>query len=271
MPLRRRRAARRPIRRRRVARKGMRKMRTLNAMKDRARVVEVFESIDFPGQTGAVQQFVLSGFPRALAVSKNYRYYRAKKVELEFIPFANVFPSGQAFPELYYQQDYTAWTLGQAPDQNAMLGRGVLPIKWTKPIKKSYTPAVLRFEQAYTKVYNTGPEYYVNDVQPISATPVKNKWYMTQQAYVPSGQGGNPAVTYKVGPAADPTNLLYTGSAWFVNTPVAIAGNIGRVFIRVHWEFKEPFAPDGQSERINVPLGGLESDLSGNTVVNLKT
>lgn len=268
MAIRRRALRRRPNRR--AARKGMRRMRRnrpLNAMKDIARVVEVYESVDFPGGTAAVQQFTLSQFDRALAVSKNYRYYRAKKIELEFIPFANVFPSGQAFPELYYQQDYTAWTLGQAPDQNAMLGRGVVPIKWTKPIKKSYTPAVLRFEQAYTKVYNNGPEYYVNDVQPITATPVKNKWYMTQQAFNPSGQGGNPAVTYKVGPAADPTNLLYTGSAWYINTPIAIAGNIGRVFVRVHWEFKEPFAPDGQTAtRINVPLGGIASDLSGNTL-----
>lgn len=267
-----------PLRRRRVMRRRpMRKMRRagkrtsrLTAMKDRARVVEVYETIDFPGQTGGVQNFTLAQFDRALAVSKNYRYYRAKKVELEFIPFANVFPSGQAFPELYYQQDYTAWLAPQAPDQNAMLGRGVLPIKWTKAIKKSYTPAVLRFEQAYTQVYNNGPEYYVNDVQPITATPVKNRWYMTQQAYQPSGQGGNPSVVYKVGPAADPTKLLYTGSAWFVNTPVAIAGNIGRIFVRVHWEFKEPFAPDGQSSRVDVPLP-QPIDLSGNTVVNIST
>lgn len=267
MAIRRRRVIRRrPIRR--GARKGMRRMR-LSAMKDKARVVEVYESQDFAGGVGGVQQFTLSQFDRALAVSKNYRYYRAKKVELEFVPFANVFPSGQAFPELYYQQDYTSWLAAQAPDQNAMLGRGVMPIKWTKAIKKSYTPAVLRFEQAYTKVYNNGPEYYVNDVQPITATPVKNKWYMTQQAFNPSGQGGNPAVTYKVGPAADPTNLLFTGSAWFVNTPVAIAGNIGRIFTRVHWEFKEPLVLPGESSRINVPLGGIVPDLSGNAVIQV--
>lgn len=268
MPVIRRRAARRPIRRRRVARKGMRKMRPLNAMKDRARVVEVYESVDFAGNYGTIQQFTLSQFARALAVAKNYRYYRAKKVELEFVPFANVFPSGSAFPELYYQQDYTAFIQAQSPTQASMLGRGVMPLKWTKPIKKSYTPAVLRFEQAYTQVYNTGPEYYVNDVQPITATPVKNKWYMTQKAYTPSGQGGNPAVIYKVGPAADPTNLLYTGSAWFINTPVAIAGNIGRVFVRVHWEFKESLVLPGSSSNINVPF---PIDLSGNTEINIST
>lgn len=261
---------RRPIRRRRGARKGMRRMRIsrpLTAMRDRAKVVEVFESADFGGNTGLTQQFTLSQFDRALAVSKNFRYYRATKVEIEFIPFANVFPSGTAFPELYYQQDYTAFTLAQAPNQAQMVSRGVIPIKWTKPIRKSYTPAVLRFEQMYTKVYNTGPEYYVNDVQPITATPVKNKWYMTTQAYTASGQGGNPAVTYKVGPAADPTNLLYTGSAFYVGTPVAIVGNIGRVFIRVHWEFKEPVSnvSDGDSN-LNVPLNAVVFDLSGNAV-----
>lgn len=271
MPLRRRRVVRRrPLRRMRRARTRVPRVPRMNAMKDKARVVEVYESQDFPGNQGNVQNFSLSDFDRALAVSKNYRYYRAAKVELEFIPFANLFPSGTAFPELYYQQDYTAFIVPQAPDQNAMLGRGVLPIKWTMPIKKTYVPAILRFEQAYTKVYNNGPEYYVNDVQPINATPVKKKWYMTQQAFTGSGQGGNPAVQYNVGPAADPTKLLYTGSAWYVNTPVAIAGNIGRVFVRVHWEFKEPFAPDGQSSRVDVPLP-TAIDLSGNTVVNLRT
>lgn len=266
MPARRVRRASKPRRRVARVRRGRRIPRTLNAMRDRAKVVEVYESIDFPGQTGGVQQFSLSEFPRALAVAQNYRYYRATRVELEFVPFANVYPSGTAFPELYYQQDYTAFTLAQAPNQAQMVGRGVLPIKWTKPIKKSYNPAVLRFEQMYTKVWNAGAEYYVNDVQPMTATPVKNKWYMTEKAYTPSGQGGNPAVQYNVGPAADPTHLLYTGSAWFVNTPVAIAGNIGRVFVRVHWEFKQPLVQDSTGQNLNVPINTVKFDLSGNAL-----
>lgn len=275
MPIRRRRVARRRPAIRRMKR-GKRTSKTMNPMKDKARVVEVYESVDFAGNFGTIQQFSLEQFARALAVSKNYRYYRASKVELEFVPFANLFAPGSAFPELFYQQDYTAFIAGQAPTLGSMLGRGVLPVKWTKPIKRSYVPAVLRFEQLYTQSWKTadGAEYYVNDVQPITATPVKNKWYMTEKAYTPSAQPApSTTVITQVGPSADPAGLLYTGSAWYINTPIPPAGNIGRVFVRVHWEFKQPLVLNASSQsNIDVPLTRVRThrvDLSGNTVISV--
>ena len=262
MPIRRRRVARRrPIRRRGMRRMRRRVGKTLNAMKDRARVVEVIEYQDFAGNTGAVQQFKLSEFARATAVAQNYRFYRATKIELEFIPFANIFAPGQAFPELYYQQDYTAFIGPQAPTDITMKGRGVIPIKWTKPIKRTYTPAVLRYEQMLVQTWKDAAEYYVNNIQPLTATPVKNKWYMTETAYTPLAFTPNATVeTNPLGAAADPTNLVYTGSAFYINTPVAMAGNIGRVFAKVHWEFKQPLVPDKTSPNV---------DLSGSLVNNV--
>lgn len=258
MPIRRRRVVRRPRNRR--LRKGVRKLRvskTLNAMKDKARVVEVYSTAPLVGNNGYVQQFSLSEFPRALAVAKNYRFYRATKVELEFIPYANLYPSGQAFPELYYQTDHTAFIANQAPTLASMEGRGVLPIKFTAPIKRFYNPAVLRYEQMLVQTWKDANEYYVNNIQPLTATPVKNKWYMTETAFTPLVYTPNATETTEpIGASADPTKLLYTGSAFFLNTPIAIQGAIGRMVIRVHWEFKQPL----------VSTTSNTIDLSGNQV-----
>jgi len=264
MPARRRRIARRRRGMRRIGRRRINK--TMNPMKDVARVVEVYSSIDLSGNTGYVQAFTLSEFARALQVSKNYRFYRCTKVDVEFIPYANLFAPGQAFPELYYQQDATAILTQDAPTQASMEGRGVLPIKWTSPVKRSYSPAVLRYEQMYTQAWKTadGAEWYLNDVQPLSATPVKYKWYMTQKTFQTTQQPPNSTnlITEPVGPAADPTKLIYGASSFFLNTPVVQSAAWGRVVIKAHWEFKQPLVPTHSDSVGN--QGGL--DISGNNI-----
>lgn len=106
---------RRPLRKRNVRRKktagkaGYRRLnkRMLNANKqDKATVVEVQELTATP-EGGNFVGHELDQYQRATAVSKNFRFYRCKKVELEFIPYANVFAPGTAFPELYFQVDRT--------------------------------------------------------------------------------------------------------------------------------------------------------------------
>lgn len=237
----------RRVMRKRIIRKRI--PRTMNALADRANVVEVFNEGNILGAAffAGDTNFTLQNFPRALAVSKNYRYYRATKVEVEFIPFANVYAPGQAFPEIYIQKDYTTTTAGQLPGtaQN-MLSRGVVPKKWTMIIKRWTTPAVLRYEDLQTVGFHNGNDNMIQDVQPVSATPVKYKWYMTELAYNATQFGVQP-VTTQVGPSANPTRLLYHGFTFAVDSPIAQAGNIGKYIVRVHWEFKEPYViPEAQ-------------------------
>lgn len=105
MPLRR--STRRPRRRLLRKRRGLRRRiarprRMLNANKqDRATVIETQELTAVP-EGGNFVTHVLNSYNRALAVSKNYRFYRCKKVELMFMPYANVFGPNTAFPELYF-------------------------------------------------------------------------------------------------------------------------------------------------------------------------
>jgi len=241
--IRRRPARRAPIRKRRAGRGGYRKrtmpMRSLNANKqDRAVVIETQELAVVP-EGGNFIAHSLSQYNRALAVSKNFRFYRCKKVELEFIPYANVFPSGSAFPELYFQVDRTQAVNPPGvpiplPTKNMMLARGVMPLKWTSIVKRSYVPSVARNENL---VYNTlGND--VQDLGSISITPVKYKWYATQQ-YYPNVPGGN-AVHFGYG-TWGPQFLQYFGAAYFVDQPIAPAGAVlGTIKMRVHWEFKQP-------------------------------
>lgn len=214
--------------------------RVLNANKqDRAVVVETQELAAVP-EGGNWVGHQLNQYNRAMAVSANYRYYRCKKVELEFIPYANVFAPGTAFPELYFQVDRTQGVAYPGanlpiPTKNMMLARGCMPQKWTGVIRKSYVPSVCRIENLYQ---NVEPDNVVSSIVALTTTPVKYKWYATQQVpfAAPPGAAASP-VTGNYFPAA----LRYFGAAYFINQDLAPpAAVLGTIKMRVHWEFKEP-------------------------------
>lgn len=257
------------IRRRRLARRkkaglrkrrAMRKMprRNLNSNKmDRATVVEADEytAVVEGGQTIT---HTLQMHPRATAVSKNFRFYRCKKVELEFIPYANVFAPGTAFPELYFQVDRTL-SGGQYPNQgpgisyvptkNDMLARGVTPVKWTSVLKRSYVPSVLRTENLIQNVLGSD----VQSIAAVTATPVKYKWYATQAFF--AAPPGN-AASY-INPTWSPGLLAYFGAAYFVDQPLANPGAVlGTIKMKVHWEFKQPLAVATSSVEPPVDVSG---------------
>jgi len=211
--------------------------RTLNSNKqDRATVIECTDHAAVP-EGGNFITHSLSSYDRAMAVSRNYRFYRCKKVELEFIPYANVFSPGTAFPEMYFQIDRTMG-LGNSgiplpvPTKNIMLSRGVMPVRWTSIVKRSYTPSVLRNEN-FVQSNNGG----IQSIYSIASTPVFNKWYNTQKYAVPPP----PASDTEINPSYDPSILTYFGACYFIDQALAQPEAIlGTVKLRVHWEFKEP-------------------------------
>lgn len=250
------------IRRRRVVRKrkaykkrasGGRRSnrRSMDANKDRATVVEVQEYAAVP-EGGSMISHTLSQFARAKAVAANYRFYRCTKVELEFIPYANMFAGGTAFPELYFQVDRTASLVNGAslplPTKGIMMARGCLPQKWTSPIKKFYKPNVLRNEQLIVSGTAIGATNVVQYAVPATSTPVFNKWYETQQYnHGVDYATGNPI---QVGPAFDPLNLQWLGSAYCIDQPLAApAAILGTIKMKVHWEFKQPLVITDPSPR----------------------
>lgn len=249
---------RRIVRRRRMAKKrygGMRNKfkRTLNANKqDRATVIETQELMVVP-EGGNFIQHSLGQYNRAVAVSKNYRFFRCKKVELEFIPYANVFAPGTAFPELYFQVDRVQGINGgvplPVPTKNMMLARGVLPVKWTNVIKRSYSPSVLRNENFIQNVLGSD----VQSIAAVSSTPVLYRWYATQQYF--AAPPGNAASF--INPTWGPNGLQYFGAVYYVDQPLAAPEAIlGTIKMRVHWEFKQPlWTSDTQAPPLDLSGG----------------
>jgi len=245
MALLRRRGARKGgLRKRRGLRKrGLRRRiggkRMLNANKqDRAVVIEAQELAATP-EGGNWVGHQLGQYNRALAVAQNFRYYRCKKVELEFIPYANMFPGGTAFPELYFQVDRVQGATNPGagnplPTKNMMLARGCMPQKWTGVIKKSYVPSVCRLENLYQNVLGSD----VQSIVAVTTTPVKYKWYATQKQpfTAPPGNAASPVAAAYV-----PEALRYFGAAYVIDQPLAEPSAVlGTIKMRVHWEFKEP-------------------------------
>jgi len=242
------------------ARRMRRSPRVLNAMKmDKATVVETQELTATP-EGGNFIGHQLDQYNRALAVSKNFRYYRCKKVELEFVPFSNLFAAGTAFPELYFQVDRTQGVTNPGvalplPTKNIMLARGCMPQKWTGVIRKSYVPSVCRLENLYQSVLGSD----VQQVAGVTTTPVKYKWYATQQVIPPAPPGNafTPVASNFV-----PQSLRYFGAAYFINQELAAPSAVlGTIKMRVHWEFKEPLWTTDVSA---TPITNM--DLSGNRV-----
>lgn len=237
------------MRRRKMAKKRYNRKRRTNVMRrslnanrqDRATVIEAQEySIVVEG--GQTITHTLAQNPRALAVSNNFRFYRCKKVELEFIPYANVFQPGTAFPELYFQVDRTldynppanvGPGLSVLPTKASMLAKGVMPLKWTSIVKRTYTPSVLRNENFIQNVLGSD----VQSIAAVASTPVKYRWYTTQQQFNPPP--GNAASF--IAPSWGPSGLVYFGSAYYVDQPLVAPGSVlGTIKMRVHWEFKQP-------------------------------
>lgn len=228
--------------RRRLGKAGGRKAmgrRMLNSNKqDKATVIETQELTATP-EGGNFIGHQLDQYNRALSVSKNFRYYRCKKVELEFIPYANLFAPGTAFPELYFQVDRTQGVTNPGvalplPTKNMMLARGCMPSKWTGVIRKSYVPSVCRLENLYQSVLGSD----VQQIAGVTTTPVFNKWYATQQVIPPAPPGNafTPVPSNFV-----PASLRYFGAAYFINQDLAQPSQVlGTIKMRVHWEFKEP-------------------------------
>ena len=261
MPLRRRSTRRRPARRARrpVRRSGRRSGRRMNPMAMGCKVVEVEEFSATGANVGGIVTSSLVDYPRALRLSGSYKYYRCEKVELEFIPRFNTFQGsdgGISKPELYYQTNKQL--LQTAPTKLIMQSRGCSPIQWTKTIKKTFRPAIMRGESLYTLNGNInvqtqwnptaanvaqitpagslfGPSGGTGTVSGIpegagfgitSGQPVRYGFYQAQTPvhgkwYATQTMGTSlPAAGQNpVVAGAAPTNLVYYGAEYFITVP----------------------------------------------------
>lgn len=191
----------------------------------------------------------LSEFQRAQEVAHSYKYYRAKKVELTFIPYANIASynavANQRLPQLYFQVDRVA-NQYIAPTEDEMIERGVKPRLFKKKMTFSWKPSLLQNVQLETgqSADGAGNPLGINTINAVNSVPLFNKWLPTQQSYgftqtPPFAQTGHQMAQ----PAINPYALRYYGAVFVINQEDGTsAQSVGDLITRVTWEFKGPRA-----------------------------
>jgi len=257
--------ARRLVRRRRAPKRKlnrmMRKRRGVgrvsnNRTSDYAKVVEIQETelvcvTNAGGESvGAAMNFTLADFQRAQEVAHSYKYYRAAKCEITFIPYFNIAQTSGGvatrLPQLYYSVDRLSnrWI---APTETECLERGISPKLFTKKRMLRFKPNLLQELNLETNQPSEGggTGIGVDTVGFLNATAVFDKWLPTQQSFGYSdalpGQIGQVLAPQGVNPYA----CRYHGAIFNASIegfPPLTAQAVGDIQLKITWEFKGPRA-----------------------------
>lgn len=264
------------VRRRRVVRRrpgmgrkrmGMRKAvgrAKVQRTSDYAKCVEIQETQlvatnDAAGESvGAVMNFCLADYQRPQEIAHAYKYYRASKCEITFIPYFNIAQTtGVAqsrLPQLYMTVDRLSnrWI---APTETEMLERGCTPKLFTKKRKLVFKPNLLQEISLETRqpTDGGGVPQGIDLAGFQNATAVFDKWLPTQQSFGYSLTPGTAQTGQVLAPqGVNPYALRYHGAAYVVGIEGLAAGQpyiVGDVQVKITWEFKGP-----RALKTNAPL-----------------
>lgn len=250
--------------RRRRGRKPLRMLRKRKAVgrarvkrtSDYAKCVEIQETPlvavnDAGGNSvGALVNFCLADYQRPQEIAHAYKYYRAAKCEITWIPYFNISQTGGAantrMPQLYYGIDRVSnrWI---APTENECLERGMSPKMFNRKYKLSFKPNLLQELQLETNQPSDGGGVGLGiDVAGfLNATALFDKWLPTQQSY-----GYGPHLPGQIGQVLAPTGVnpyavRYHGAIFCPAIEGLGAGQqvtVGDIQVKITWEFKGPRA-----------------------------
>ena len=240
-----RRRGRKALRRR--ARRGNQSSGALSKVKHYARISETVLFTPMAPNQDYNYAFSLSLFERALAVSRNFKFYRPKRVVWTYLPDFNTFQSGgtvtlpQVSMIMNRTGDSSAWT------PNEYEAQGAVPKQFSKKMVIAYRPNIVQSVQFVTTAI---PAFGGN----IGVRPVYNEWIATGTYNsvfpLPLPPGG-------IATVLKPNNeLLYQGHSmyWNVATPGAVTV-LGTVYCEVEWEFKDPLFQDAPGTALqSVPV-----------------
>lgn len=250
---------RRVSRPRRVLRKKriVRKPRMMKRREDYAKCVEIQETqliatTDQAGENvGAVMNFCLADYQRPQEIAHAYKYYRASKVELTFIPYYNVATTNggaaSRLPQLYMSVDRLSnrWI---APSETECLERGISPKVFSKRCKLVFRPNLVQGISLETRQPSDGQgtPQGIDLIGYQNGIPLFNKWLPTQQtmgynALNPGAQTNQVLAPLGVNPYA----LRYHGAIYCASIEgqaAETAITVGDIQLKVTWEFKGPRA-----------------------------
>lgn len=253
------RAKRKAPGKRRGKRAAVRRRGMVSRQTDRAVVVEGAEDqlvLNNNGTYAFNYTTSLSEFQRAQEVAHAYKYYRCAKIELQFVPYANITAVGGAanlrIPQMYFTVDRVAnqW---MTPSESEMIERGISPKMFKRKLVYSWKPSLLQNVQleAGQPADGGGNPLGITNLGAVNSTPVFNKWLPTQQSWgytiAPNAQIGQTMVQ----PSINPYALRYYGACFVIDQENGATQAIGDLISKVTWEFKGPRAlrtanPDAQ-------------------------
>lgn len=241
------------LKRKMMRRRGARAVKSV----DYAKCVEVTETpmiantINTGQSTGMNVEFCLQDYQRAQEIAHAYKYYRASKVEVIFIPYFNIAQTGGGgatqLPQLYYGIDRVG-NRGIAVTEEECLERGMTPRLFNKKIKLTFKPNLLQGISLETRQPGDGQgtPLGIDLIGYQNSVPLFNKWLPTQQSYGYNITPGTSQVNQVLAPlGVNPYALKYYG---FLFNP-AIEGQapgtqlpVGDYHVKITWEFKSPRA-----------------------------
>lgn len=244
-----------PIRKRMYKRKGIGRA-VGKRTSDYAKVVETWESkivASSNGQgesTGESVNFCLQDFARAQEVAHAYKYYRASKVEMTFIPYFNIAQTGGGgatqLPQLYMSVDRVS-NHNNNPSETECLERGISPKLFNRKRKLMFKPNLLQGISLETRqpTDGQGTALGIDLAGYQNCIPIFNKWLPTQQSAGYNVLPPNNQVNQVLAPlGVNPYALNYHGAIYVAAIEGQAAGTIvvGDVQIKITWEFKSPRA-----------------------------
>lgn len=232
MPVRRKRIARKPKRRAPIRRRRAQPSGALS-VKHYARIVEVVPFTEPVANQDYNYAFSISLFDRALQVSRNFKYYRAKRVVWTLIPQYNTYNATTAttlsLPQVSFIMnrtgDNTIWTAAEYDAQ------GAVPTTFAKKRVVAYKPNLVQPLQVRLATLSALPT-----LANMGSTPLYDKWIPTNVFNIdipPSGVA--PALAQ-----ANETAMYYGHSMLFTQLNTTVQNSLGSLFCEVEWEFKDP-------------------------------
>lgn len=261
---------RRVVRRRPAVKKGYkargkRMMSNLKRKSDYAKCVEIQETqlvavTDRSGENvGALMNFCLADYQRPQEIAHAYKYYRASKVEITFIPYFNVAQTSGAantrIPQLYMSVDRVSnqWI---APTETECLERGISPKMFNKKHKLVFKPNLIHGMSLETRQPTDGQGIPAGiDLAGFqNSVAVFNKWLPTQQSLGYNVNTPPQQINQVLAPlAVNPYALRYHGAIYCASVEGQAPDTnfiCGDIQLKVTWEFKGP-----RALKTNLPQG----------------
>lgn len=216
-----------------------------------AHITEAIQLTSIFQNTGDVNYaFHLGLFVRALALSKNFKYYRAKKCVYRYVPLANVFQGGVAGQQIPTWQmlmnrtgDNALWTAAEYDAQ------GALSQQFTKQKTIKYKPNLVQSVSVRADAAVGGPPLASSNLRQIGTRPLYDAWLSTPFGTIETVAGD---ANSNLNIYADATGeILYWGHSILMTA----SGTVCQVYLEVEWEFKDPLyhAPPPQAPPVDPP------------------